>query len=133
MPLEYMDNYDISRHVNYMSGRFRPNGASAIDNTLNEGRGFTATRTGVGLVSLKILIPCRAILDVDAKLWLPALIARRIELRNAPVKGASDGLFTVALVLTDLNNAGPVAVEFSATSVDYWVTFRATLQLGSAA
>ena len=36
--------------VELMVGKFFPNGASAVDNTKNVGRGFTVTRTGVGVL-----------------------------------------------------------------------------------
>ena len=44
-------------------GSFLPNGAGAIDNTKNTGRGFTVTRTAAGL------------LDVDLEDGFPSLIA----------------------------------------------------------
>lgn len=133
--LEFSDNYDLNRHVNYVHGRWRPNGASAVDNTLNVGRGFTVTRTGVGVATVKINTPARAILDFEAHIWDvgPTGAGGQLRVAVSDFAQGTDGMWTVTLTQTDLNNAGPAAIEWLASDAKNWISFTATLQLGSAA
>ncbi len=108
-----------------VSGNFTPNGAGAIDNTLNKGRGFIVTRTGVGTADLLLDVgPAAAVEFVEWTLWSPALTNARYETR-LPVQG-TDGRWTIPLVLTDLTNTTPVAKEWPASTSR--VAFKAILQ-----
>lgn len=44
----------LGREKKVIAGSFRPNGSSAVDNTLNTGEGFTIARTGVGAFTLTL-------------------------------------------------------------------------------
>jgi hypothetical protein len=132
--LEFPDNYDLNRHVNYVSGRFRVNGGGAIDNTLNVGRGFTATRTGVGVATVKILQPARAwikfvpsIVDVG-----PTGAGGQLRVVLSDFAQGADGCWTFTITQTDLNNAGPAAIEWLASDAKNWIQFDCELQLGAA-
>ena len=47
----------LSRGLVIVSGRFRPNGTSAVDNTLNKGKGFTVARTAAGDFTITLADP----------------------------------------------------------------------------
>lgn len=44
----------LGREKKVIAGSFRPNGASAVDNTLNTGKGFSVARTGVGAFTITL-------------------------------------------------------------------------------
>lgn len=44
----------LGREKKVIAGSFRPNGSSAIDNTLNKGSGFTVARTGAGVFTITL-------------------------------------------------------------------------------
>ncbi len=50
----FFDMQSISRGLIHIPGAFRPNGASAIDNTLNKGDGWSVARTGVGVYAVTL-------------------------------------------------------------------------------
>jgi hypothetical protein len=121
---------DMNRETNTVGGSFRTNGNGVIDNTLNVGIGFTATRAGVGIVDVKLLQPARSLLHFRAELWDADLTNRRIQ--NVSKTLGTDGCWTVRITLTDLNNAGVVAQELPASDATHFISFDARLQLGSA-
>lgn len=129
MALEFSDNYDVNRHVNYVEGRAFLNGAGVIDNTLNEGRSLIFTRTGIGTMSIKIDVPARKLLHCDITLSKVAILNRMLHVLGQ-VQG-TDGKWTVSVTLTDLNNAGVAATEWAAANAAAYVSVKAILQLGS--
>ena len=129
MPLQFRDQSETNRGTQSVEGCAYTNGASAIDNTQNEGKGFTLTRSGIGTANLKITVPAARILYIDVQLSKSAILNRAVHILGK-TKGA-DGLWTVAIALSDLNNAGVVAAEWPAANAAAFVTFQAILQLGA--
>lgn len=50
----FFDMQSYSRGLIHLVGAFAPNGASAVNNALNKGHGFTVARTGVGAFDITI-------------------------------------------------------------------------------
>jgi len=44
----FFDVQALNPHVKIIAGTFKPNGSSAIDNTVNKGAGWTVARSGTG-------------------------------------------------------------------------------------
>lgn len=44
----------LGREKKIITGSFRPNGAGAVDNTANVGKGFSVARTGVGAFTITL-------------------------------------------------------------------------------
>lgn len=128
--LPYPDSYNLNRDVLRVEGRFRTNGNGAIDNSLNVGISFTATRTGVGVCTVKINAPGRRLLHFEPQLWkvAPTGAGHQMRLVVSDFAQGTDGMWTVTLTQTDLNNAGPAAIEFSASDAKNWISFTAALQ-----
>jgi hypothetical protein len=122
--------YHVGREVLEISGRFRTNGAVAIDNSLNVGIGFVVTRTNVGVATIKLLEQARALLHFEPQLWkvAPTGAGQQMRLVVSDFAQGADGLWTVTIAQTDLNNAGPAAIEFSASDAKNWISFTAKLQ-----
>jgi len=129
MPLAFNDNRDTNRGTQTVEGTAYTNGASAVDNTQNEGKGFTLTRSGVGTANLKITVPCRKVLYVDISLSKTAILNRAVHILGKTQ--GTDGQWTIAIALSDLNNAGVVAAEWPVANAANFVTFQAVLQLGA--
>jgi hypothetical protein len=127
--MPFPDNFDANRGVLYVEGTAFLNGSGAVDNTQNIGRQFTLTRTGVGTANLKILVPAKALLNCSVILSKAAILNRLLHVLGRTQ--GTDGMWTVALALTDLNNAGVVAAEFAAANAAAFISFAAQLQLGS--
>jgi len=55
----FFDVQALNPHVKIIAGTFKPNGTSAIDNTVNKGAGWTVARTAVGkfIVTLDSVYP----------------------------------------------------------------------------
>lgn len=113
MALEYPDNYDVNRHVNYVAGSFATNGSSAIDAADGIGGKFVATRAGVGLVDIAITVPAARILEFRAQLWLDAATAR--DLQIVSMTQADDGTWTVQVRLVGQAPRNFVSAETTAT------------------
>lgn len=124
MSLPYSDAVGLNRKMMYSHGRIPVNGATALVQASILGQGFTATRTGVGVMTIKINAPAKAVLDFDARVWNSVVIARRIDV-TACVQGA-DGCWTFTINQTDLAAA---PVEWSVANAANWVSFSAALQL----
>lgn len=79
--MAHPDNFDASRGMRYISGRFFLNGAGAIDNTQNKGAAslFTATRTNVGTATLKILIPAVDLTNCGVHMSKSAILNRLLQ------------------------------------------------------
>jgi hypothetical protein len=124
--IKFRDRGASNRGTLTAAGRFRPNGASQPDNTLNVGGPFTATWISTGTFDLKIDVPARRVLAVTTQLMLGALSNRRVEIRS--MTQGVDGAWTIRLVVTDLTNTTPV-VQDIASGVDNWIHVNAELQL----
>lgn len=126
MPQTYNDERTVNRSELQLRGRFFLNGAGAIDNTQNVGRLITATRTGVGTLTLKFNVVAKQILFVKAEMSKVAILNRLFHLLG--VAQGTDGMWTATYALTDLNNAGVVAAEFAAANAAAFVTYEAVLE-----
>lgn len=126
--LPYQDNYDANRGVFYVEGRSFLNGAGVIDNTQNEGRYFTVTRTGVGTATIKFLVVAQRLLSCQITMSKVAILNRLLHVLGQ-TRGV-DGMWSVLVALTDLNNAGVAATEFAAANAAAYFSIDATLQLG---
>lgn len=112
-----------------ISGRFFPQGAGAIVNASNIGRGFSVARTGVGryVVTLDGGYPQDVHADVQVRhatlVYRPRIIATTTD---------ATGTITLTIQVYDTANPG-VAVELAAaatTSVSFDLAFLATTQNG---
>lgn len=126
--MPHRDNFDAARNVRYIEGRFFLNGAGAISATTAKGPPlFTATRTGVGTATVKLLINCQDLLDISFTLSKNAVAA--LTLQSLGVTQGTDGMFTASIAQTDMT--GTAAAEFQAANANAWISFRAELQMGT--
>lgn len=102
------------------AGRFRPNGGSAIDNSLNEGVGFTAARISAGLFRLTFPRIGYKLVHFDAKLWLNA--TDDLILHVGPWVPASK---TIDLIVRDISAAAAFDV---ASHANNWISWAAHWQ-----
>jgi hypothetical protein len=71
----FFDVQALNPHVKIIAGTFKPNGTSAIDNTVNAGAGWTVARTAVG----------KFVITLDDK--YPGLLSGQVSLQH---NGAGD-------------------------------------------
>lgn len=104
-----------------VSGRFRPNGANAVDSDYNKGRGFTAARTGTGAFTVTLDgYPFGQIDDVQWNLMLNAVDDKFL------VGGAVDAdAGTIKVVVWDVSGGAAADV---ASNANNWICFKATIR-----
>lgn len=111
----------IGNGVTIMIGRFRPNGASAIDNTLNGGTpGWTVARTGVGQYTITLADGWVTHGAIIPSVQLNAAADGFIQLR-----GAIDVTTAKTFVLENCVAATPTEI---ASHANNWVHFVAYLK-----
>ena len=71
----FFDVQALNPHVKIIAGTFKPNGSSAIDNTVNKGAGWTVSRSAVG----------KYVITLDDK--YPGLLSGQVSLQH---NGAGD-------------------------------------------
>lgn len=124
MTMPFPDYQDVNRGALRVEGTAFTNGSGAVDNTANIGRCFTATRTGVGTMSIKITAVAKAVLHFNAFLSKTAVAARYLQYLGRTQ--GTDGCWTFLLALTDMT--GTAAQEWAAANAANFVTFEAVLQ-----
>lgn len=80
----FFDAQALNPGVKIVAGTFKPNGTSAIDNTVNKGAGWTVARTAVG----------KFIVTLDSV--YPGLLSAQVSLQH---NGAGDKKFTGVLLI----------------------------------
>lgn len=104
-----------------IAGSFRPNGAGAIDNTLNQGtKGWTVARTGAGQYTITLDDGYPSVVAVVA---MPQLNAAADGFLQA--RGALDVTTAKTIVLENLVGAVPTDI---ASNANNWVHFVAILK-----
>lgn len=111
----------LQRGVKILQGSFRPNGTSAVDNTLNKGKGFTVARTGVGDFTITLDDAWNHLVAAQVALMLAAAADSVVILGPADVTTATGG--TVELFVLTAGSSADIASD-----ADNWVHF--TLHLG---
>lgn len=101
--------------VSCLSGRFRPNSTSAVNNSYNQGSGFTVSRTSAGLFLVTLQVPCAAIIAVTPSLQLATAANQHVQVSGAV--SASAGTFSL-LVYESGTGAADVASD-----ANNWVHF----------
>lgn len=106
------------------SGRFRPNGSSAISNALNKGKGWTVVRTLTGVYTVTIAgAPFGQLDDVIAQLMLGTAGDQFC------IGGAVDAAAgTIVINAWDISGA---AVADVASNADNWIAFSCTIRNSS--
>ena len=96
----FFDAQALNPGVKIVSGSFKPNGSSAVDNTANTGAGWTVARTGVGafLVTLDDGYP--GILSATATLAMNAAADSKCILGAIDVTTAAGGTVIIRTVTT---------------------------------
>jgi hypothetical protein len=113
-----------SRDVKVVAGAFKPNGASAIDNAVNVGTGWTVSRTGAGAYT--ILIDCQFYKLLSASFMLSetgASTGYSIKVMSLPVTDTVAGTTSV-LITYYKNTAGTFAATDLAAATDTWIYFE---------
>jgi hypothetical protein len=116
----FPDNHEAIRAMRTIRGRFFLNGAGVFLTPV--GRLFTATRTGVGTATVKVL-QIGTMVHFDAVMSKAAILNRMLHVLGWTQ--GTDGMWTASLALTDLNNAGVVAAEFAAANAAAFISFSA--------
>lgn len=101
--------------VTSISGRFRPNSTSAVDNTLNQGASFTATRTDVGKFSVVLGTGCNSIIAITPGLQLNTAANQHVQILGAVT--ASTGTFYLQVY-----ESGTGAADI-ASNANNWIHF----------
>ena len=91
-----------------LSGSFRPNGSSAVDNTANTGHGFTVARTSAGVFTITLADRWNGLIAGHVTLALNAADDKIVQL------GAIDVVTNGTVVINVLDNA---AGTFSASDI----------------
>ena len=111
-----------------IAGRFRPNGSSAVDNTLNQGDGFSVARSGAGAFTLTITGKWTKLLALECQVWGNALTAGSVvQVVGAISLTATSSGLTVATIpiVHSLNAAGTFAAADIASNANAWLSFVA--------
>lgn len=112
-----------------LSGRFRPNGGGAVDNTLNVGKGFTVTQGAAGIYSVVTDFPVTHVFSITPALWLNAPADVKVEIGAISISSTT-GILTFALKTTKTSD-GTTAVDIASNS-NNWISFDMTFrQMGS--
>lgn len=108
-----------------VSGRFRPNGAGAVSNTLNVGMGFTVARSAAGRFTITLDDKYSALLHATVTLWKTALPGDAYMLRVVSETVATDGAFVIEYAE---DTAGTPAGTDLASDAATWISFEAVLR-----
>jgi hypothetical protein len=103
-----------------LCGSFRPNGASAVDNTLNTGHGFTVARTGVGAYTITLADSWQSLISAKFQVQMNAATDLVVQ-----VIGAVDVLTAKTIPISAL--AAAVATEI-ASNANNRIYFELTLK-----
>src|SRR5688572_11206516 len=110
----------LGRKVREISGAFKPNGAGAIDNTLNKGQGFTAAYTTTGTYTVTLTDKYGKVRSCLAKL-VQATRTQTVEVKSAV---ATTGLIVIegfavgSTVVADITAATETYIHFTVTLED---------------
>ncbi len=105
-----------------ISGRFRPNGSSAIDNTLNKGpNGWTVARTSTGVYTITFTQKYYQCVNADA--WFSSANPQNALVQPGIIDVASGKTFVVKCVQS---SDGSTAVDL-ASDANTWIHFQAIL------
>lgn len=104
----------LPRGLVCIMGAFKPNGASAIDNTVNKGLGFTAARTAAGDYTLTLSDPLVEIISATLSLQLGSGDVDQHISSNAITPSAG------TITMTVMNGATPQDVAAHANN---WIHF----------
>jgi hypothetical protein len=114
----------LGKGIVALSGRFRPNAASAIDNTLNKGLGYSVARTGVGAYTVTLQDGY-----VDALAIIPGVQLNTLLKGNVQITGAIDVTTAKTFVIQyQEETAGALAAAEIASNANNWVHFVAVLR-----
>lgn len=117
----------LGKGIVTIQGRFRPNGASAIDNTLNRGRGWSVARTGVGAYAVTLEDKYVDAVAVIPSVQVNTLLKGCVQLTGAvdATAGPSAAAFTIQY---QEETAGALAAAEIASNANNWVHFVAVLR-----
>jgi len=102
-----------------IAGAFRPNGTSAVDNTLNKGIGFSVARTNAGIFTITLEDSYPGLISADASVQLNAVADLKAQW------GAIDVVTAKTLVLNILAVATATDI---ASHANNWVHFTLMLK-----
>jgi hypothetical protein len=130
--MPHPDNRDQNRNVRYVSGRIRTNAANPFDATSKVGTDLTFTRTGVGTATVKVNVVAKNWVDADVRVTDvgPTGAGGQLRVVISNFVQGTDGMWTFTVTQTDLNNAGPAAIEWLASDAKNWLCFSAVMQIG---
>lgn len=101
----------LDRGVKIIEGSFRPNGASAVDASQNQGIGWSVARTSQGLFTVTLQDKYVSLISASADLQLAVAADRKCQLGSIDVTSAKtveirviDSAAAVQDVASDANN-----------------------------
>jgi hypothetical protein len=114
----------LGKGVRVLAGSFRPNAASAIDNTLNKGLGWSVARTGVGAYTVTLQDGFVGALAIIPSVQVNTLLKGCVQLT-----GAVDVTTAKTFVIQyQEESAGALAAAEIASNANNWVHFVAFLR-----
>jgi len=111
----------ISQHIVDLEGRFYPEGAGAITNSLNEGSGFTVTRTGTGAYTLTLSEAFVKLISFEVDMQLAAAGDKMAELGDVDI---ANKLIYIRVV----KKSDGTAVEAGAYDANQSISFKFALK-----
>lgn len=99
----------LVRNTQILAGKFRPNGSSAIDNTLNIGKGFTVARTSAGVYTITFADKYKNLLAIVPGLEMNAAA-------NTYVQVGAVSLVTSTVVITNYTGGGTTPADIAANA-----------------
>lgn len=107
-------------------GSFAPNGSSAIDSTLNKGRGYTVARTGVGAFLVTLTDSYPYLLAANATLQLATAADKEAQI-GAVGKDARGNILNFVVRIWDKSDAALADVAADANNrINFTLTLNNT-------
>ena len=123
MPNGYHDVQSAARECKIVSGAFKPNGSSAIDNTVNKGVGWTVAYTSTGLYTVTLDRVYYGHYGVLLTLAMNALTDTQLQL------GAIDlTAKTILINAYNIDAEGAVSLVDIAAHANNWIHFAAFMK-----
>ena len=102
-----------------VSGRFRPNGSSAIDNTKNVGKGWQVAYTSTGLYTITFDKNFDALQDFRPELWMGT---------PATAHETRVGVYTAASRTITISQFTSGSLADIASDANNWISFTAVFK-----
>lgn len=126
---KHSDVTATARQTVVCAGRFRPNAGSAVDNTLNKGKGFTATWTGVGTFRITFEDIFAEVTSFVPSIWRTAGVTGVSLVEVVAIGSTTDSEpLTYVDIRVMTNAAGTFAAANIASDAGSWISFVACLR-----